>query len=86
MTGEISGQVTSRNSRQEPAPSIVAASYRSVGTLRSAAMLMMIALPMPHRAMRPREGSTHVWLDSQSGTSMPTTPSNRLNQPAVSLR
>ena len=56
MTGDIIGSVTLRSWAHQPAPSIRAASYSSVGMPRRPARLTMIPAPIPHSPMNTRLG------------------------------
>ena len=56
MTGDIIGRVTLRSCAQQPAPSILAASYSSVGMPRRPARLTMIPAPMPQIPMNTSAG------------------------------
>ena len=47
MIGDIIGRVTWRSDAHQPAPSMRAASYSSVGMPRRPARLTMIPAPMP---------------------------------------
>jgi len=85
ITGEIIGRVTNQSLGNGPAPSIMAASYSSVGTPCSAARYRTMPPPTPHILMTMKAGSAQVRSKSQAGPGIPTSARMRLMTPASGL-
>src|SRR3954454_9071046 len=85
-TGDMSGIVIRRNDCQRFAPSILTASYSSVGTDWSPAMLMIMKLPMAHRPINDNEARIHGSALIQSGPVIPNMPRNAFSQPVLVFR
>src|SRR4051812_47049507 len=84
-TGAIVGSVILRNCMTGPAPSSCAASYRSLGTSRIAARMMIMISPEPHSVSSVSAGFDRAGSLNHSGPSTPNQPSTVFTGPVPGL-